>query len=126
MHSFEVHSNESACRKVDVLGWNKSVEGTEAEAATDIVSTAVGNKPGDSPTRVFNVSNSAPLLSFFLGVCLKTPTSMAMIAFLVKAFFIASFERYILIAMGKRDDVSWLITAQTPPSVFTPVVIVVA
>ena len=24
MHSFEVHSNESACRKVDVLGWTKS------------------------------------------------------------------------------------------------------
>ena len=24
MHSFEVHSNESACRKVDVLDWNKS------------------------------------------------------------------------------------------------------
>ena len=24
MHSFEVHSNESACRKVDVLSWNKS------------------------------------------------------------------------------------------------------
>ena len=24
MHSFEVHSNESACRKVDVLGWKKS------------------------------------------------------------------------------------------------------
>ena len=23
-HSFVVHSNESACRKVDVLGWNKS------------------------------------------------------------------------------------------------------
>ena len=25
MHSFEVHSNESACRKKSVLGWNKSV-----------------------------------------------------------------------------------------------------
>ena len=24
MHSFEVHSNKSACRKVDVLVWNKS------------------------------------------------------------------------------------------------------
>ena len=24
MHSFEVHSNESACRKKAVLGWNKS------------------------------------------------------------------------------------------------------
>ena len=24
MHSLKVHSNESACRKVDVLGWNKS------------------------------------------------------------------------------------------------------
>ena len=24
MHSFEVHSNESACRKSYVLGWNKS------------------------------------------------------------------------------------------------------
>ena len=24
MHSFEVHSNESACRKISVLGWNKS------------------------------------------------------------------------------------------------------
>ena len=25
MYSFEVHSNESACRNVDVLGWTKSV-----------------------------------------------------------------------------------------------------
>ena len=25
MHSFEVYSNESACRKVEVLGWNKSI-----------------------------------------------------------------------------------------------------
>ena len=25
MHSFEVHSNESVCRKVDVLGCNKSI-----------------------------------------------------------------------------------------------------
>ena len=25
MHSFEVDSNESACRKVDVLGWNNSI-----------------------------------------------------------------------------------------------------
>ena len=24
MHSFEVHSNESACRKRSVLGWNES------------------------------------------------------------------------------------------------------
>ena len=24
MHGFEVHSNESACRKRSVLGWNKS------------------------------------------------------------------------------------------------------
>ena len=25
MHSFEVHSNESACRNLDVLGWTKSI-----------------------------------------------------------------------------------------------------
>ena len=25
MHYFEVHSNESACRKMDVLVWNKSI-----------------------------------------------------------------------------------------------------
>ena len=29
MHSFEVHSNESACRKVDVLGWTKSMDRSE-------------------------------------------------------------------------------------------------
>ena len=28
MHSFEVHSNESACRKRPVLGWNKSTTTT--------------------------------------------------------------------------------------------------
>ena len=28
MHSFEVHSNESACRKRSVLGWNKSLPGS--------------------------------------------------------------------------------------------------
>ena len=100
-------------------------EGTGAEAATGIVPASAGNKPSDSSTIVFNVSNSDTLLSFFLGLCFKTPIRMSMIAFLVKAFFIFSFERYILIAMSKRDDVYWILTARIPPSVITPVVIVV-
>ena len=93
-------------------GSRTGVEGTGAEAATVIVTSAAGNKPGYYSTRVFNVSNSAPLLSFFLVVCFKTPTRMEIITFLVKAFFIVSFERYILIAMVKREDVSWILTAQ--------------
>ena len=80
------------------------VEGAEAAAA--IVPDDEGNKPGDYSTRLFNASNSAPLLSFFLVVCLKTPTRMAMISLLVKAFFLFSFERYILIARGKINDLS--------------------
>ena len=107
-------------------GSRTGVEGTGAESVTAIVPAAAGNKPGYSLTIVFNFFNIAPLLSFFLGVCLKTPTRMAMIALLVKAFFLVSFRRYVLIATGKRDDVSWIITAQTTPSVLTPVVIVVA
>ena len=31
MNSFEVRSNESACRKVDVLGWNKSNVGVTSK-----------------------------------------------------------------------------------------------
>ena len=43
-------------------GSRTGVEGRLAESENDIVPAAAGNKPGDYSTRVFNVSNIAPLL----------------------------------------------------------------
>ena len=35
MNSFEVHSNESAVEKLDVLGWNKYLEGELLEMKSE-------------------------------------------------------------------------------------------